>query len=82
MLTQRLGREREKNNKKLLRWHNKKRRVGVFFANRMPMENIDTNFISDFKADDERLMHSMVICEDADLFYIDCYLQELFRCES
>lgn len=48
----------------------------------MPMENIDTNFISDFKADDERLMHSMVICEDADLFYIDCYLQELFRCES
>jgi len=46
------------------------------------MENIDTTFTSDLIADEERLMRSNVICEDADLFYIDCYLQELFRSDS
>ena len=50
--------------------------------NELPMENADKNFNLDLIADDERLMHSAVIGDDADLFYIDCYLQELFRREN
>lgn len=50
--------------------------------NELPMENADKNFNLNLIADDERLMHSAVIGDDADLFYIDCYLQELFRCEN
>jgi hypothetical protein len=50
--------------------------------NELPMENADTNFNSELFADEERLMRSSVICDDADLFYIDCYLQELFRSEN
>ena len=46
------------------------------------MENADKNFNLDLIADDERLMHSAVIGADADLFYIVCYLQDLFRCEN
>ena len=42
------------------------------------MENMDVNFSSDLLADEERLLHSAVICDDVDLFYIDCYLKELF----
>lgn len=46
------------------------------------MENIDTIITSELIADEEKLMRSSVICDDADLFYIDCYLQELFRCDN
>ena len=45
------------------------------------MENVDQNNVSDLIADEEKLLHSAVICEDVDLFYIDCYLKELF-CSS
>lgn len=43
------------------------------------MEDIDCKKIDDLLSDDEQLMHSEVICGEADLYYIDCYLQELFR---
>ncbi len=33
-------------------------------------------------SDDDRLLMSEVIREEADLYYIDCYLRELFRCEE
>ncbi|MBO5894042.1 MAG: hypothetical protein J6Q31_07260 [Alistipes sp.] len=46
------------------------------------MENVDINLSSDLLADEERLLHSAVICDDAELFYIDCYLRELFSLES
>jgi hypothetical protein len=40
------------------------------------MEQIDTNLL---EKDDDRLMMSHVICDEADLFYLDCYLKELFH---
>jgi hypothetical protein len=43
------------------------------------MEDIDFKNFDDQLSDDERLLHSEVICGEADLYYIDCYLQELFR---
>lgn len=46
------------------------------------MENADFIISSDLLADEERLLHSAVICDDAELFYIDCYLGELFGCKE
>lgn len=54
----------------------------MFIKTELPMENVDINLSSDLLADEERLLHSAVICDDAELFYIDCYLRELFRQES
>lgn len=45
------------------------------------MEDIDCTKFDDQISDDERLMYSEVICGEADLYYIDCYLQELFLTE-
>lgn len=45
---------------------------------RLPMEDLDCRVIDDFIPEDERLMSAEVICGEADLFYLDCYLQELF----
>lgn len=45
------------------------------------MENLDINLSLDLLADEEHLMRNAVICEDAELYYIDCYLTELFRRE-
>ena len=47
--------------------------------NRLPMEDLDCRINDDFIPEDERLMNAEVICGEADLFYLDCYLQELFR---
>ena len=46
------------------------------------MENVDIDLSSNCIADEEQLFHSAVICDDAELFYIDCYLKELFRCDT
>lgn len=43
------------------------------------MEDFDGKVSSDLISDDYELLLSEVICEEADLFYIDCYLRELFR---
>ncbi len=43
------------------------------------MEDLDCRINDDFIPEDERLMNAEVICGEADLFYLDCYLQELFR---
>lgn len=46
------------------------------------MENIDNDVKIEIIADEERLFMSQVICEEVDLFYIDCYLREMFNKES
>ncbi len=43
------------------------------------MEDLDSKLSSDLVSDDYELLLKEVICEEADLFYMDCYLQELFR---
>lgn len=43
------------------------------------MEDIDYKKFDEIISDDERLMYSEVICGEAELYYLDCYLQELFR---
>ena len=43
------------------------------------MENTDIDLSSNPIANEEQLFHNTVICDDAELFYIDCYLRELFR---
>ncbi len=43
------------------------------------MEDLDCRINDDFISEDERLMNAEVICGEADLFYLDCYLQDLFR---
>ena len=40
------------------------------------MEQIDNNLL---EKDDDRLMMSHGIGDEADLFYLDCYLKELFH---
>ncbi len=45
------------------------------------MEDLDGK-VSTESVSDDRLMMSEVICEEADLYYIDCYLRELFRSEE
>ena len=42
------------------------------------MENTD-NEILQYEFDDDHLMMNQVICEEADLFYLDCYLKDLFH---
>ena len=43
------------------------------------MEQSDKIFNTDLLADEEHLMSNFVICDDAELFFLDCYLQDLFR---
>ncbi|MBR5282838.1 MAG: hypothetical protein IKU22_08690 [Alistipes sp.] len=43
------------------------------------MEQADKIFNNDLLADEEHLMSNFVICDDAELFYLDCYLQDIFR---
>lgn len=43
------------------------------------MEDLDCKKIDDLIPEDERLMNDEVICGEAELYYLDCYLQELFR---
>ena len=43
------------------------------------MEDVDLNVVEDFFTDDDHLMNSEVICGEAELYYLDCYLKELFR---
>lgn len=43
------------------------------------MEDFDSRTSSESVSDDYELLLKEVICEEADLFYIDCYLRELFR---
>ena len=42
------------------------------------MENTDNDFLLQ-TVDDDHLMMNHVICEEADLFYLDCYLKDLFH---
>lgn len=44
----------------------------------VPMENFDTDLLAQ-ESDDNGLMMSHVICDEADLFYLDCYLRDLFH---
>ncbi len=46
------------------------------------MEDLDGKVSMESVSDDDRLLMSEVIREEADLYYIDCYLRELFRCEE
>ena len=46
------------------------------------MEDLDGKVLTELVSDDDRLLMSEVICEEADLVYIDCYLRELFRCKE
>ncbi|MBP3332099.1 MAG: hypothetical protein J6K90_05995 [Tidjanibacter sp.] len=43
------------------------------------MDEIDKAINDDFLTDDERMLHSDVICGEADLFYLDCFLSEMLR---
>ncbi len=43
------------------------------------MEDIDNKVQTEIAAEEDRLFMSQVICEEADLFYMDCYLRELFN---
>lgn len=43
------------------------------------MEDFDSKVSTELVSDDYELLLDAVICEEADLFYLDCYLQELFR---
>ena len=45
------------------------------------MEDIDNKVLTEMVTDEDRLFMSQVICEEADLFYMDCYLRELFSKE-
>ncbi|MBQ2007357.1 MAG: hypothetical protein IIV49_00450 [Alistipes sp.] len=42
------------------------------------MEDFDDKLQTEIIAEEDRLFMSQVICEEADLFYMDCYLRELF----
>ena len=44
----------------------------------MPMEDVDNKVQTEIIAYEDRLFMSQVICEEADLFYMDCYFRELF----
>lgn len=43
------------------------------------MDEFDKTSIDDFLTEDEKLLHSDVICGEADLFYLDCFLSEMLR---
>ena len=43
------------------------------------MDEIDKANKEDFLTDDERMLHTDVICGEADLFYLDCFLSEMLR---
>lgn len=46
------------------------------------MEDIDTKATTEMVSDEDWLFMNQVICEEADLFYMDCYLRELFQSEK
>lgn len=46
------------------------------------MEDIDTTRTLEMVAEEEKLFMSQVICDEVDLFYMDCYLRELLRKED
>ena len=48
----------------------------------MPMEDIDGKITTEMVSDEDRVFMNQVICEEADLFYMDCYLRELFLKEK
>ena len=41
------------------------------------MEDIDSKATLELISEDDRLLMSQVICEEVDLFYMDCYLREI-----
>lgn len=41
------------------------------------MEDIDSKATLELISEDDRLLMSQVICEEVDLFYMDCYLREM-----
>ena len=43
------------------------------------MDEFDKALKNDFLTEDERLLHAEVICDDAELFYLDCFLSEMLR---
>jgi hypothetical protein len=43
------------------------------------MDEFDKAINEDFLTDDERMLHTDVICGEADLFYLDCFLSEMLR---
>lgn len=43
------------------------------------MEDIDSKAKTEIIAEEDRLFMSQVVCEEAELFYLDCYLRELFQ---
>ena len=43
------------------------------------MEDIDSKAKTEINAEEDRLFMSQVVCEEAELFYLDCYLRELFQ---
>ena len=45
------------------------------------MEDIDSKATLELISEDDRLLMSQVICEEVDLFYMDCYLSEMLRPE-
>lgn len=45
------------------------------------MEDIDSKATLELISEDDRLLMSQVICEEVDLFYMDCYLREMLRQE-
>ncbi|MBQ1953881.1 MAG: hypothetical protein IIV65_02875 [Alistipes sp.] len=46
------------------------------------MEDIDSKATLELISEDDRLLMSQVICEEVDLFYMDCYLREMLRQEK
>ena len=46
------------------------------------MEEIDGKVMVEMVSDEDRLFMNQVICEEVDLFYMDCYLRELFQKEK
>lgn len=45
------------------------------------MEDIDSKATLELVSEEEQLFMSQVICEEVDLFYMDCYLREMLRKE-
>lgn len=43
------------------------------------MDEIDKVVKDEFQTEDERMLHSEVICGEPDLFYLDCLLSEMLR---
>ena len=48
----------------------------------MPMEDIDSKVMTEMVTDEDRLFMNQVICEEADLYFMDCYLREMFLKEK